>query len=265
MKQYLLKLKVGHFALDLRDKVEIISTAIFKPEAVGTIANDQLATYLVTRLCKNNGVFIDVGAHIGSVISEVKRNCNPQKIHAIEAIPKKAFKLQRVFENVAVHNFAAGDRESEVSFFENTKQSGYSSLIRPSGDTTIVKELKVPLRKLDGMVPHQDVDVIKIDVEGAELGVLKGAVNVIASSRPVIMFESGVGEKQIKAQIMQFFQECDYVVLVPNRLAHNDPGLDLNTFLEGHLYPRRTTNYFAVPRERQQEIRDRARSILIKR
>jgi len=60
----------------------------------------------------------------------------------------------------------------------------------------------------------------------------------------------------------QFFRDNKYILLVPNRLAHNDDGLTREGYVESHLYPRRTTNYFAVPIERQSEYRDRARRIL---
>ncbi len=49
----------------------------------------------------------------------------------------------------------------------------------------------VPTRRLDTILRDVPVDVIKIDVEGAELGVLRGATGLLASARPVLMFESG--------------------------------------------------------------------------
>ena len=63
-------------------------------------------------------------------------------------------------------------------------------------------------------------------------------------------------------ELYDFFNSNNYAILIPNRLAHDDPGLSKEAFLEGHLYPRRTTNYFAIPRERRVEIRDRGRNIL---
>ena len=118
------------------------------------------------------------------------------------------------------------------------------------------------MRKLDNLISHEAVDVIKIDVEGAELSVLQGSNNIIKTSNPVILFESAPGEESIKKDLWNYFQSHDYILLAPNRLAHNDPGLGLETFLEGHLYPRRTTNYFAVPRSRQIETRNLARELL---
>jgi FkbM family methyltransferase len=37
----------------------------------------------------------------------------------------------------------------------------------------------VPIEKLDNLIKSTDVDAIKIDVEGAELGVLRGAVDIL--------------------------------------------------------------------------------------
>jgi hypothetical protein len=65
-----------------------------------------------------------------------------------------------------------------------------------------------------------------------------------------------------KENLYDFFVVNDYAVLIPNRVAHNDSGLSKDGFIESHFYPRRTTNYFAIPKERRVEIRDRARSIL---
>jgi hypothetical protein len=133
------------------------------------------------------------------------------------------------------------------------------------GDKSIL-EIKVRLEKLDNLVPHMDVDAIKIDVEGAELGVIRGAVNILRRCRPIIMFESGPqaddGLGYTKEAILDFLNSHDFSVVVPNRVAHDDDGLTSAGFIESHLYPRRTTNYFAIPTERRTEFRDRARSIL---
>jgi hypothetical protein len=70
MKQRLLGNSIGRLALSLRNKIDIIRTAFFHPEKIGDEANNQLATKLVTTICQSNKTFIDVGAHIGSIISE---------------------------------------------------------------------------------------------------------------------------------------------------------------------------------------------------
>ncbi len=261
MKQLLLGSGLGHYALSVRDKTDLVMAALGKREAVGTLSNDQLATYLVTRICRTGGVFVDVGAHIGSITAEVRRHCPSARIYAIEAIPEKAEHIGRLFPGVEVRNYAVGDCDGEVAFYVNTRRSGYSSLVKPT-DSGGVREINVQLRKLDDLIPHQEIDVIKIDVEGAELSVLQGGTGIVGGSRPLIMFESAPGENSLKEGLWKYFHNHDYSIFVPNRLAHDGPQLGLESFLEGHFYPRRTTNYFAVPVERRLEIRDRARALL---
>jgi FkbM family methyltransferase len=267
MKQMLLGTPIGRVALFLREKVGMIQSACFHPDDVGTIANDILATRLITSLCQSNKTFIDVGAHIGSVTSAVADRDPSIKIVGVEAIPEKIVKLRRKFPSIEFHECAVGESVGEASFFINLRESGYSSLGRPDkGKASSFSEIKVQVRRLDEIVKDVNVDAIKIDVEGAELGVLIGSTKILANSRPVVMFESAPtsdeGEGYSKQAMWQFLADHHYKVLVPNRVAHNDSGLTQEGFLESHLYPRRTTNYFAVPIERQIEVRNRARRIL---
>jgi FkbM family methyltransferase len=245
----------------------MISASMSRLEAAGTLANDLMASTLTVGLCRPAETFVDVGAHIGSVIAEVARHCPGSRIVAFEAIPEKVEHLRRAFPGVELHSCALGESDGEATFFVNTRRSGFSSLGRPSdADRADVAELVVPLRTLDGFLASDQVGVIKIDVEGAELGVLRGGDRLVAASRPTIMFESGPqaedGLGYSKQDLWEWFADREYAVLVPNRVAHEDPGLGREGFLESHLYPRRTTNYFAVPRERRVEIRDRARIVL---
>jgi FkbM family methyltransferase len=267
MKRYLLKSTIGTTLLSVRDNIELLHASIRTPEVVGTLANDFLAARLVTSICKPNGSFIDVGAHIGSIIAAVKSRTPTVKIIAIEAIPEKARALTSLFPDVEVHNCAVGEREGEAVFFVDTKRSGYSGLSDPrsrTGSPTV--EIKVKIRRLDNLVDTADVDVVKIDVEGAELGVLRGSDGLLDRCRPIVMFESappsedGLGYG--KDELFSYLKARNYAVLIPNRVAHDGPPLTLEGFLESHFYPRRTTNYFGIPDERRTEVRDRARLIV---
>lgn len=267
MKQWIVGSMLGRTALYLRDKIEILRTSLFQSERVGTVANDQLAAKLVTRICASGRTFIDVGAHIGSVLSEVAHWDESIRIVAVEAMPAKAEALRRKFPHIVVHECAAGESTGEAPFFVNLRQTGYSTLARPGGESVQpTSELRVPVRRLDDLIKSDDVDVMKIDVEGAELGVLRGSARLLHSCRPIVMFESAPQSEDglgfTKEAMFQFLESSECAVLVPNRVAHNDPGLTRDGFLESHLYPRRTTNYFAVPKERRIEVRDKARDVL---
>jgi FkbM family methyltransferase len=264
LRERLVATRIGLVALRVRDRAALWRAIASNPEELGTLQNDQSATRLVSRLCRRGAAFVDVGAHIGSIIAGVRAHDPSIRITAIEAVPEKAERLVRRFPEVQIHSCAVGEADGEVPFFVDPERSGYSSL--GAGEASGRRRILVPLRTLDDLIGSGDVDVIKIDVEGAELGVLRGGSAVIERCRPTIMFESGPPQEDglgyTKEALFAWFAERDYRVIVPNRLAHDDDGLGLEGFVESHRYPRRTTNYFAVAAERRLELRDRARLIV---
>lgn len=255
LRQRVLGTTIGRAAMVAREKVQLFAAAIRRPEALGAMLNDSLATRLVTHLpCKT---FLDVGCHLGSVVAEVA-HATRAKVIAFEAMPNKADNLRRKFDGLTVHACAVGESNGEVSFFVVQAADGYSSLVRNPDSVAIT----VPLRRLDDLVTEH-VDTIKIDVEGAELGVLRGAERLIAASRPVVMFESAPPEPMYTKRAMWDWCEAHaYGIYVPDRLAHDGPALTREGFAEAHWYPRRTTNYFAVPSERREFVRDASRRVL---
>ncbi len=267
LKRMIVGTKLAQIAINAREKIDLVYAACFQVSELGTLANDHLAMHLIGRLCAPGKTFIDIGAHIGSVVSSVQTHVPSATIIAIEPIPEKVAHLRRSFPTVQVHQVALGNSEGNVKFFINTRRSGYSSLSRPTDiEAGRIVEITVAMTRLDQLVDSNAVDAIKIDVEGAELDVLRGSVGTITRNRPIIMYESGppangqIGSE--KTPQWQFFKDNNYILLVPNRLAHKDEGLTREGYIESHLYPRRTTNYFAVPIERQSEYRARARRIL---
>ncbi len=266
LKQRILTTPFGRWLSTARGILELTHAAIRNREAVGTHANDEISTSLVVRLPKPGSVFVDVGAHIGSITAAVLAHCPDVRVIAIEATPDKAKRLRLRFPRATVHDCAVGEQDGTASFHLDRRRSGYNSLRRPSKSGTDVTEIQVGVKRLDDLVGNEAVDVVKIDVEGAELGVLRGAPELLRNRRPLVMFESGPTSSEVlgftKNGLWEEFERHDYAIQVPNRVAHEDDGLGLDGFLESHIYPRRTTNYFAVPRERRTEFRDRARAIL---
>jgi len=257
-KQLLVDSPVGLVLMQLRALYE---RGTAPTEELGTLANDRLSERIVTRLCVPGKTFLDVGAHIGSMIVQVARHCSGSRIEAFEPIPEKVDWLRGKFPAIKVHQCALSESIGTTTFYVNLERSAYSSLARNSRQ---VREIQVSMRTLDSIIESTEVDVVKIDVEGAELGVLLGATSLLARCRPVVMFESGPVEVlgYRKVDLWQFFQERQYGIYVPNRMAHTAPPLTCDCFLDSHAHPRRTTNYFAVPCERFQEVRSRTREIL---
>ena len=255
IKQNLVGTALGRLGSSARNFLELLRTPRV---AYGTLVNDQLASTLMAQLCRADETFVDIGAHIGSVVAEVRYTCPSARIIAFEAIPEKVSKLRNKFPDVTFHSCALSEDEGEASFYIDLDKSGYSSLDGTHGNK---REIRVEKRRLDSLL---DVaNMIKIDVEGAELGVLRGGEKLIARCRPIIMFESGPGNAMgyTKEQMFAWFASRDYGLFAPNRIAHTGGPMTLWGFLDSHEYPRRTTNYFAIPMERFDEVRAQAKAL----
>lgn len=265
LKSMLVHTRLGQIGMGLRDSLHLHKAAIGDLENVGMIANDRLARILLERLCEKGRIFVDVGAHIGSVIGGALAHSKPSRVIAIEAVPEKAQALRQRFPRAEIIGTAVSDHDDEVDFTVDLARPGYSSL-NPDvkSQTKEWRVIRVRVTTLDAIVPHEGVGLIKIDVEGAELGVLRGAEAIVAASRPVIMFESGAIEMAgfPATALWQWFEDHGCEVVLPARVAHTAPGMTLEMFLDAHRYPRMTTNYFGIPRERRDQVRLHARKLL---
>jgi FkbM family methyltransferase len=137
--------------------------------------------------------FIDAGAHAGTVLKQLVKLAPRGQGYAFEPIPSLCRGLRSKFPGIVVEEIALGDHQGSAEFHYLTDDPARSSLIdRPNWEIRrTVKLLKVAVRRLDDCVPA-DVRIafLKVDVEGAELALLRGARRVLTDDRPVVVFES---------------------------------------------------------------------------
>lgn len=242
----------------LRDWIDISRTFFAYPPAGPEKMEARCGAVLLPSI--GEGVFIDVGSHIGSVVAAVRRHRRAANIIAIEADPAKARRLGRRFPDIVVHQIAVGSVSGETDFFVDPLRPGFSSTVdRNDGRTAIT----VGLTTLDELLAGvSNIDVIKIDVEGAEPDVISGASQLLRLQRPLLYFESAINPGDRPAEIFKWLNEFNYEIFLPSRLAHDAPPMSKDCFLEAHLPPRRALNFFAVHREKRMDYRDRARRIL---
>src|SRR5262249_25891139 len=134
---------------------------------------------------------LDIGANIGWYALHIAARLPTSTIHAFEPISQTIEYLKRNREandltNIIIHDFGLSDRDSTANFFVYPEGPGGASLANTSGRTTVM-EIAGSVRRLDslGLLP----DVLKIDVEGAELAVMRGGMETIKKCRPAIFVE----------------------------------------------------------------------------
>lgn len=155
---------------------------------------------LIERLLRPGDVFVDAGAHLGLLTLAAARAMGGRgRIFAFEPFPDTCEKLVRsVWLNgyssiVKVHEMAVSDHEGRTTLFLG-QVSGHHSIF-PLGSATNSAEpsAEVSVTTLDAALPAvQDVTLLKIDVEGAEINVLNGARTLLANNRDMaIIVECG--------------------------------------------------------------------------
>lgn len=186
------------------------------------------------------GVFLDVGANSGQSALSFRMFNRQVPIISLEPNPacepdlRLVRRLIRRFDYAMV---AAGDRCGTVVLTiptaKNVAASQAASLDaefiagrrhqieRRTGGSVAVSEVTVPITTVDSL--HLDVLAMKVDVEGTELAVLRGAAQTIEHQRPVVMVEAS----SRSGDAANFLQRRGYQLKVfdpvPGDLVEYDP------------------------------------------
>lgn len=167
-------------------------TAMVSPDVAKGRIYDQLTIQIARRALSDGGNSIDVGAHCGTILKSLVK-LSPTGLHwAFEPIPNLAKQLQRRFPSVTVEQCALSDYIGSADFHFLPGAAAYSSLLtRPEVEAGhAVHQLRVDVRRLDDVIPDEvPIAFIKVDVEGAEAGVLRGATRILQRHQPVVVFE----------------------------------------------------------------------------
>ncbi len=159
---------------------------------------EQLLRVNYCTLLKSNAVIVDVGGNLGSHTNCFVNDIQANKIFVFEPIPNMYNSLVSRFgdkENIEIYPNALSDINTKATFYVKENAPAESGLARKDvysdGSNSNLLEIEVEVRKLDDFNFGRKVDFIKIDIEGAEINMLRGAKNLIAKDRPLISAEYG--------------------------------------------------------------------------
>ena len=142
-----------------------------------------------------DGHCIDVGAHAGEILEDLVRVAPDGRHIAYEPLPAFASELQAAFPAVDVRTKALANENGERTFTHVVGNPGWSGFRqRPTPHAEAFVPMTVEVERLDDALPDAFRPAfIKIDVEGAELEVLQGALETLKAYRPIVAFEHGAG------------------------------------------------------------------------
>ncbi|MCH2213161.1 MAG: FkbM family methyltransferase [Fuerstiella sp.] len=171
----------------------------------------------IRELVPRNRPFFDVGANNGIYSLMVEDLVGRGNLFLFEPLPELVELLKARFGRRAVFSFALSDRESQeeiripvIGGLRYDTRASLEPSVMESGQTA-VQVTEVSLQTLDGFVRAagiQDVGFIKIDVEGHEMSVLKGAQHTLAKMQPLLLIE--IEQRHHKQPIDSIFRQvCD--------------------------------------------------------
>ena len=178
----------------------------------------------VERLLRRNMTVVDAGAHHGLyTLLASKRVGWKGRVIAIEPSPRECERLEKHLRlnrcsNTELVPCALGEDPGEADLYLVDGFQDWCNSLRPPAVDEPVRTVRVSVRRLDDVLAElgvSKVDLIKLDVEGAELSVLRGTMKLLQrESRPAILAE--VQDTRTRPwdyaarEIIQFLLRMDY-------------------------------------------------------
>ncbi|MBX9702050.1 MAG: FkbM family methyltransferase [Acetobacteraceae bacterium] len=196
-------------------------------------------------------VLVDVGANVGDWTLAACRHLPQARVHAFEIAPSTAEALARNVASldgrVTVNRVGLSDREGEVEIWFSPDSTTATSTLRHAFDVgreahgiTTVERQAARVITGDAYLRSQGVehvDMLKIDVEGAETAVLDGFAGAFARGAiSLVQFEYGtinLSTRQFLGDFHRFFEERGFVVgkLWPEGVAFAPYALEDEDFV----------------------------------
>ncbi|MAH09160.1 MAG: hypothetical protein CL961_05775 [Euryarchaeota archaeon] len=187
VKSVIVESKNGTLAVDPRD-LEVG----LKLRNNGSYGLDEIAR--INDLISTQSNVLVVGAHIGSLVIPIAKNCN--NVVAIEANPNN-FNLLKTnlhlnkSENVTIHNIAASSKQETIKFQMNVVNSGGSKRLPKNNEYMYRYDnpevIEVQAHSLDEYLDENNFDLVLIDIEGSEYFAMQGMEKILSNCNTLIV------------------------------------------------------------------------------
>lgn len=214
---------------------------------------DRLTWEIMDRTIQPGYNCIDIGCHKGEVLERMVKLSPSGQHYAFEPIPIYFQRLRSRFNgNVRVLPYAISGSNGKAEFQFVRNAPAYSGLKLRKYDikNPDIESITVEKKRLDDLIPETfPIHFIKLDVEGGEFDVFRGASRILRQQKPVIVFESGLGASDYyntnPDELFSFLvNELGFKISLLKDFLHNKASLQKENFLE--IYQSAKEFYFVA-------------------
>ncbi|HEY9003237.1 MAG TPA: FkbM family methyltransferase [Mucilaginibacter sp.] len=183
------------------DKMNVITGEVVSSILMSFGYSEVALTALMLKLIGPGQSVVDVGTHFGYEALLASRLVGETgKIACFEPNPAVYQLAQKNLNkpNVTVHNAAVGDHEGSVKMLNKPiTESAFNSITDSAEDGAI----DVALVTLDAVLASREkpIDFIKCDVEGFEMEVLNGCIQILTADKPFLVLEADIPSENEKS------------------------------------------------------------------
>lgn len=210
LPKYRVDILYKKYYLERRNLINLIRTDNYRflyrspdYDDLNLLSRDNLNTWeknsreIFFQLAKHSDVIFDIGAYTG-IYCLIASKANPMaRIHAFEPNPllfdalKKNIKLNRSIKKYTLNNLALSNYTGKMTLYKNHDYfTSQFSLIHKINNAEKINVLTVSIDTYASHTNLNKIDLMKIDVEGAESIVLNGGSKAIKKWKPIILMEA---------------------------------------------------------------------------
>lgn len=202
---------------------------------------------------KKDSVVLDIGAHIGLFATIAAKLAGSKgKVYAFEPAPAtqkvlhQTIAINQLQNNIFPINAAMGSQTGNITFFVSDDEADNSNSLISYKEDRKLNGIDVPVNTIDNFVAThqlQQVNFIKIDVEGAEYDTLQGGINVFTKLQPYVIVAIHPEPIEKKGDTLELIY--DLLQSLPYAITYNNQPIDKVTFcknkalIDVHLIPKK--------------------------
>lgn len=218
-------------------------------------AYDIQANKVIQKVIGPTDTCVDVGCHEGEFLDIFLKHAPKVKHLAFEPLPDFYLQLVKNYgQTCLIHNIALSDQKGQSTFNYVISNPAYSGLQKRNYDKPNEKDTAITVQTdlLDQIIPTDTkISFIKIDVEGGEYQVLKGATKTLQKDKPYLIFEHGLGAADVYGTTPEMVydllvNDCGLAVTTMANWLKGNPGFSKATFCQ-HFYENLDYYFMAYP------------------